>query len=133
MDFISNVFGSIISNVLARRTTWRHDSHSIGFSVNAINQGTVLWPKRDIVHSQAHIKADKPQTRSAQGEEYMNKGVIVGIIFDVLSGLIKVISPELRALIEQFVKDLDAKAKANGGGMDEVFAKVIASIFDVQP
>jgi len=56
---------------------------------------------------------------------------ILNLIVAVLSPLVSIITPQLKAAIDSFVKDLYAKAKETASPIDDIFVRVLAALLEV--
>lgn len=59
----------------------------------------------------------------------MNK--LKSLLITVLMGVVRVISPELRELIEKVIKTLYDRALATDNPIDDILVKLIAELLDV--
>lgn len=57
---------------------------------------------------------------------------LIAILVNILDTFLKTISPEIKKLLVEFIKELDIKAKATENPVDDFFVTFLAFLFEIE-
>lgn len=133
MDIRFTFNSRILDTIKAWFSNRKGINRSRGNSISIGNKSEVLRSRNISKNTEVTANIQEQKTSLTGGKSTMNNSLLAGVVIDLLSGLIKVATPEIRSLLQEAVTNLDAKAKSTGNNVDSVLATLVSSLFQLTP